>query len=304
MGPPGGEIVISNQKANTNRIESPQLFFWLFPCLLLPPCGAIYAQTGVATLVRAHKQTTPYLVTTYFFCAMLSSVRQLASRTAAMQLRCFSVTPVTLAKQVKEAKQAKPKKEPSPEQVKIKQIREKLAKEKKKLALLKTKHKAKVAHHKELTAERKAEANQKKLEAKAFKPYRKITALNVFLKEKSGQGLNIAAVGQEWSRLSESEKDDLQAKADALNVENIKIWKPKPTPPANKYAAFVRERWVRDGRDFAEVSKELAAEWKLLPELEKEAYSATDAEKAAYEEELEAWKTERLELFKAKQASA
>lgn len=215
-----------------------------------------------------------------------------------MQLRCFSATPATLAKK------AKPEKTPSPEEVKITKMKEKLTKEKAKLAKLKSQHKQKVAHHKELTAERRAEANQKKLEAKAFKPYRKVTALNVFLKEKSGQGYTIAAVGQEWSRLSESERDDLQAKADALNVENIKIWRPRPTPPANKYAAFVKERWVRDGRDFAEVSKDLAAEWKQLPELEKNAYSATDAEKAAFEEELEAWKAERLELFKAKKAGA
>lgn len=62
-----GAIVSSNQEMNINRIESPK-FLEFSPVSRPSPRGAIYAQTGVATLAaRAHKQTTPYLATTYFF---------------------------------------------------------------------------------------------------------------------------------------------------------------------------------------------------------------------------------------------
>lgn len=223
---------------------------------------------------------------------MLSTVRQLAGRAVLAQLRTFASSSITFAKAI------------DADKAKLKELRGSLKKEKEVLAKLKAQHKKVTEKHKQLKLKRKAEEAEKKTMSKAFKPYRKITGLNVFIKEKVGQGATIATVGKEWSYLTEYEKADYQEKADALNVENIKIWKPKPTPPTNKYAAFVKERWVKDGRDFAEVSKELAAEWKLLPDLEKEAYAPSGAEKEAYAKELEAWKAERLELYKAKQAGA
>lgn len=222
---------------------------------------------------------------------MLSMFRQLASRPI-FQSRTLSVSSVVMSLTI------------GAEKAKLKQLKDKLKDEKAVLSELKAKHKKVVEKHKQLTAKRKAEAVEKKNLAKAFKPYRKVTGLNIFIKEKVGQGATIATVGREWSYLTEGEKESFQKKADFVNEENLKIWKPKPSPPTNQYAAFVKEKWVKDGRDFGEVSKELAAEWKLLTESERAAYSPSSDEKAAYAKKLEEWKAERVELYKAKVASA
>lgn len=229
---------------------------------------------------------------TLFFLNMLSTVRQLAARAVFAQNRSLTTSTVLFAKTI------------DAEKAKLRKLRESLKQEKVVLAKLKASHKKVVDKHKQLKIKRKAEESEKKLLAKAFKPYRKVTGLNIFIKEKVGHGATIATVGKEWSHLTEQEKADYQEKADAVNVENIKIWKPKPTPPTNLYASFVRERWTKDGRDFAEVSKELSAAWKLLSESEKAAYAPSSEEKAAYAKELEEWKDERIKLYKEKEATS
>lgn len=190
------------------------------------------------------------------------------------------------------------------EKEKIKQLKATLKKEKEVLAKLKAQHKKVTQKHKNLAVKRKAEAAEKKFIAKALKPYRKITGLNVFIKERVGNGATIATIGKEWSYLTEAEKADFQTKADAINVENLKIWKPKPTPPANMYAAFVKENWVNDGRDFGEVSKELSAQWKQMTSEQKNAYAPSASDKEAYSKALEQWKENRIKLYKEKSASA
>lgn len=209
-----------------------------------------------------------------------------------IQLRLFSLSTIVSALTVDKEKN------------KIKQLKATLKKEKDALAKLKAQHKKITQKHKDLVLKRKAEASEKKLISKALKPYRKITGLNVFIKERVGNGATIATIGKEWSYLTEAEKADFQTKADALNEENLKIWKPKPTPPANMYAAFVKEHWVNDGRDFGEVSKELASKWKEMSTLEKEAYAPSQSEKDAYAKELEQWKENRIKLYKEKLESA
>lgn len=222
---------------------------------------------------------------------MLSIIRQLASRPA-FQTRALTNSSVLMSSTI------------GVEKTKLKDLRGKLKQEKAALSELRAKHKKVVEKHKQLTLKRKADAAEKKTLAKAFKPYRKVTGLNIFIKEKVGQGATIATVGKEWSYLTEGEKAGFQSKADSVNEENLKYWKPKPSPPTNQYAAFVKEKWVNDGRDFVEVSKELAAEWKSLTDMQKAAYAPSSDEKAAYAKELEAWKAERVKLYKAKEASA
>lgn len=216
-----------------------------------------------------------------------------ASQYLSLQFRSLSVSPLLSAAGIVNA-----------EKEKIKQLKSTLKKEKEVLAKLKAQHKKVTQKHKDLTIKRKAEAADKKFITKALKPYRKITGLNVFIKERVGNGATIATIGKEWSYLTESEKADFQTKADAINVENLKIWKPKPTPPANMYAAFVKENWVNDGRDFGEVSKELSAQWKQLNAEQKEAYAPSANDKETYAKELEQWKENRIKLYKEKIASA
>lgn len=184
------------------------------------------------------------------------------------------------------------------EKQKIKGLRDQLKKENKLLKKLRTKHKEQKKKHKELTAKRKLEEAEKKLVAKALKPYRKVTALNVYIKENVREGSTMTIVGKNWSLLAADEKVAYQAKADAINAEAVKIWTPKPAAQPNSYAAFVKQNWVQGDREFGEVSKELAAKWKELTDSEKAEYGPTDAEKAAYQNELEEWKARRIQLFK------
>ncbi|SGZ58167.1 CIC11C00000001693 [Sungouiella intermedia] len=222
---------------------------------------------------------------------MLSMFRQLVPRSA-FQTRTLVSTSVLMAKTI------------DADKAKLKQLRQSLKEEKAVLAKLRSQHKKVTDKHKQLQSKRKAEEAEKKTLAKAFKPYRKVTGLNIFIKEKVGHGATIATVGKEWSYLTESEKEEFQKKADAVNQENLKIWKPKPSPPTNQYAAFVKEKWVNDGRDFSEISKELASQWRSLTDVQKSAYAPSSEEKAEYTEKLEAWKAERIKLYKAKETAA
>lgn len=224
---------------------------------------------------------------------MLSSFRQLAIRSSVAQTRTLASSSVLLAKTI------------DAEKAKLKKLQASLKKEKLVLSQLKTKHKTLLDKHKQLKRDRKAAKLEKKEKDRAFKPYRKITGLNIYIKEKVGQGATIATVGKGWSHLTEGEKQAYQDKADALNEVNGKIYRAKPVPPPNLYASFIKQKWVKDdGRTFGEISKELAAQWKQLTKDEKDVYAPSADKVAAYKKELKSWEDERLEIHRAKATSA
>lgn len=185
------------------------------------------------------------------------------------------------------------------EAVKVKKLQQNLKREKQVLAKLKLQNKLKTESQKARESKRKAAVAEKTLIAKAIKKVRKLTAFNIFVRERSTATKKpLDQVVGEWAILSESEKAVYQDKANVFNEEKLKVYKPKPTAPANAYANFLKDKWAATGVPFIEASKALSAEWKTLSDAEKLAYAPTDAEKEEYSRKYTAWKTERIDLYK------
>lgn len=222
---------------------------------------------------------------------MLSVFRQLTAGSSVVLTRTFASSCVMSSKAA------------TTYEAKVKKMQASLNKEKAQLEKLRDQHKALSEKQKALVAQRKAEVAEKKLEEKALKPYRKMTALNAYIKENTGNGTTLAEVGKLWNTLTDSQKAEFQSKADAANAANLKIWKPAPSAPPNRYALFVKQNWIYDERTFREVSKHLASVWKTLPESEKEAFAPTKQDLEAFKRTYQAWKDERIKLWKEKVAA-
>lgn len=172
-----------------------------------------------------------------------------------------------------------------------KTLKEKLAKEQKKVTDGKKKEKAKQAAAKE-------KAKNAKLLKQAFKNPRALSPFNMYVKGKGGVKLEEAV--NSWKQLAEDEKVEFQELADKYNEELKATYAPKPKAPAFGFAAYVKRNFMSDGRAVAEILKELAVEWKGLPDSQKSAYAKDDKVWNDYQKELEAWKQERIALFNDK----
>ncbi|KAK8440928.1 hypothetical protein ACI3LY_000786 [Candidozyma auris] len=183
----------------------------------------------------------------------------------------------------------------------IKQLKDKIKKEKAVLKDLTTRHKETVKKHKLLQKDReakdKSKAKEKKLLEQAFKPYRSISGFNVYVKEQVTPERSFSEVAPLWNTLSDSEKQAYKRKADEINERQLKIYTPKPKRPVNGYASFIKENWF-DGDSNTSVMKELSVQWKQLSESEKNAYKPDAATFDKYTRDLKAWKEHRLKVFR------
>lgn len=193
---------------------------------------------------------------------------------------------------------------PSPKSAQLKSLKQKLAKEKaiyKKLkvsvqqAQSKVNQRKKAEKAKQLQAKEKA--RQTKLLDKAFNTSRKVSPFNMFWKENGGNVLDNANA---WRLLAPSEKSVFEDKARDYNNEQAQLYRPKPKLPPNKFASFVKQNFVNDGREVVDIWKDLAQQWKDLSSEEKELYELSEAEKEKYHQELKEWKLERIRLFNEK----
>lgn len=209
------------------------------------------------------------------------------------------------------------------EKEKLKKLKAKLSKEKKTFADLKKKlaaetklekqRKKKLAQKEKALSQslrskaakareqaKKDEIKHKKLVEKATKPYRRITAFNMFVKERTaGSGpVSLADVSREWKQLDQSSQDQYQDKADEFNEKMLSIYTPKPKAPASAYASFVKENYVNDGRDFADINRSLAQQWKNLSAEERASYEPSTANKERFNAEIQQWTENRIKLFK------
>lgn len=185
---------------------------------------------------------------------------------------------------------------------KLKSLKAKLAREKKTLKDITKKQTELSKKHKEIKASRKSAASEKALLAKATKTFKKVTGFNVFVKEQTLESKQpLASISPLWKALAEAEKDVFKDKADAINTESLKLYKPKPKRPTFGYAQFIKENWLPD-RSFAEGSKELSEEWKQLSDGEKSRYAIDKSALEAYKAELAKWTEERVQIYKSKSA--
>ncbi|OBA23669.1 hypothetical protein METBIDRAFT_9916 [Metschnikowia bicuspidata var. bicuspidata NRRL YB-4993] len=142
-------------------------------------------------------------------------------------------------------------------------------------------------------------ALEKKREARALRPYKHITPLNLFVKENIKSIGALAETSQAWVKLSDAEKESYVEKAKKFNEDQLKIYTPKPVGPVPAYAKFLKSVWTA-GADFGEASKAASLEWKKLTPEEKMTFSPSDKERAAYKLAYAAWKEERLRLANSK----
>lgn len=181
-----------------------------------------------------------------------------------------------------------------------KQLNEALKKQKKLIQERKAKEKAKLASANARAKKKEvAEENKtKKLVEKALKPFRKLSAYTMYVKENAKTKTGLQDAAKQWKQLSEGEKELYVKKADEYNAEMLKIFVPKPRAPASSYAAFVKENFPADGQDFKDINKELAAQWLSLPAEEKKKYAVDNKIKQEYKSKLDAWKEKRILAYK------
>lgn len=206
----------------------------------------------------------------------------------------------------------------------IKTLKAKLTKEKKVLSDLQKRLKKKEAQNAKKEKERKLKhqqqekaktakqleklklqrAKQKEIESekvlikKATQNFRKITALNAFVKETVTKDVPLKSAMETWNQLSADEKQKFQDKADVINEKRDEIFKPKPRRPASSYAEFLKLNYPPVPLDFTSASKEVNSKWKTLPESEKAKYGASAEERAEYKKVLKAWTDERVKAYK------
>lgn len=190
----------------------------------------------------------------------------------------------------------------TPEQKKLDELKTKLKKEKQVYKSLKTKFsqvRAKeIANNKKAKAKeaaKKQKAKNSELLKKAFKNYRKLSPFNMFLKDAKGKDLISAR--KEWNDLSAFEQENYQDKADDYNEELKNKYTPKPKPPTFGFAKFVQENYAHKYGTNVEIVKQLSEEWKELSDSEKSQYKKDESQWKAYQDELQAWKVERVKLF-------
>lgn len=243
-------------------------------------------------------------------CAPLASARFAGAFPALVStgVRSYRLAAKHAEVETEENKLAVLKRKLAQEKSKLKTLKQSLSKaekrEKKKEKAIEDKAKrarqaAKAKAKKELAAQLKEKAKEKKLVEKATKPYRRVSAFNMFVAQSTQGGgpVPLSEVATKWKQLSELELSDYQAAAERHNEEMLQKYTPKPKAPPSAYAAFVRENFQSDGREFAEVTRDLARQWQaLLPEQKKE-YEPLKTEKEAYTIELQAWTKKRLELY-------
>lgn len=158
---------------------------------------------------------------------------------------------------------------------------------------------AKAAEKLKLQKAKKKEADaEKALVKKATQNFRKITALNAFVKEKVNKDVTLKSAMEEWNQLSVDEKESFQEKADEINAQRDELFKPKPRRPTSSYALFLKLNYPSAPVDFASASREVLAKWKELPEEEKLKYAISDEEKAQYQKAIKAWTEERVKAYK------
>ena len=87
---------------------------------------------------------------------------------------------------------------------------------------------------------KKAQTAEKKREEKALGPFKKLSPLNMFIKENYHKTGSLAKTSQEWTQLAEGEKEAYAQKAEKYNAENLKLYIPKPTHPTPAYAKFTK----------------------------------------------------------------
>ncbi|KAM9901864.1 hypothetical protein OXX69_008549 [Metschnikowia pulcherrima] len=219
---------------------------------------------------------------------MFQFARLNTAKYAAFQVRAFSAGPMLAAKAVA----AKSKKVVSPE---AKALEKELKKEKLTLAKLA----AKVKKVEESEKEKKTQASIERREKKALKPYKKLSPLNVFIKENYKSLGSLKDASHKWTELTESEKEPFVQKAEKLNAENLKLYTPKPVSPAPAYARFTKANWVSN-EDFSVASKAAAEKWRQLTKEEKDAYSPKPEEWEAYRKAFASWREERIKLYASK----
>lgn len=147
---------------------------------------------------------------------------------------------------------------------------------------------------------KKDEAKHKKLVERATKPYRRISAFNMFVKENTaGAGpVSLADIASQWKQLDQLSQERYQDKADDYNDDMVKIYTPKPKAPPSAYASFVKENYINDGRDFADINRGLAEQWKNLSQDQRAAYEPSSADKERYATEIQLWTENRIRLYK------
>lgn len=232
--------------------------------------------------------------------------------------RAFGITASRFEEAAKKKLLSLEKKQIAADKKKLASLKAKLAKEKATFATLKKKYdaankkqkeKAKAQQLKEKTklASEKAKAKkalaetkkkEEKLIAKATKPFRRLSGYNYFIKENTVGKNGLSEVSNLWKTLAHDEKEAYQEKAAKFNEEMLRIFVPKPKSPPTSYASFIKENYPNDGRDFKDINKELASEWKLLPAEEKKRYEPAPSAKQEYQVKLQEWKQTRIEAFK------
>ncbi|ODV66537.1 hypothetical protein HYPBUDRAFT_149395 [Hyphopichia burtonii NRRL Y-1933] len=193
----------------------------------------------------------------------------------------------------------------SEEQKKLDALKKKLKKEKSTLKELQLKVNEKVKLNNQKVKERKEQEKlkqkEKKILQKATQPYRKVSAYNIFIKERFNQDKNttLNELAKAFKNLAHDEKAGFQVKADDYNAEKSKLYKPKPKMPAFGYAAFVKERFAyHDASHLKDALKDIGEEWKNLSPLEKNSYKIDKSELEKYRQALKDWTDERVRLYK------
>lgn len=219
---------------------------------------------------------------------MFQITRINASRFVAFQARNFTVAPALAAK----AATPKTKKTITPE---LKTLQKALEKEKTVLDKLRLKIKKVEASGKA----KKAQTAEKKREEKALGPFKKLSPLNMFIKENYHKTGSLAKTSQEWTQLAEGEKEAYAQKAEKYNAENLKLYIPKPTHPTPAYAKFTKTFWEDNG-DFGASSKAASQKWNKLTKEEKQKFNPTPQEWETYRKALAVWKEKRIKIFESK----
>lgn len=180
-----------------------------------------------------------------------------------------------------------------------KKYAEESKKERQKIKQLETKEKQKLLDAKKKAKQQESIAKKKEQELikKATKPFRRLSAYNLFIKEHLGDG-GLADAASSWNALLSEEKNGYQQKADAFNAKALEIVTPKPKAPPSSYAKFVKEMYVNDGREFKDINKDLAAKWKAMSNDEKSKYEPSNAQRDEYKAKLKAWTDLRIKAFR------
>lgn len=147
-------------------------------------------------------------------------------------------------------------------------------------------------------AKKEKEASKlKKLQKEAWaKPY-KLTAYNIYVKEKFDT--NMTKTHDNFKALSEQELEEFKTKANERYDEILSEYMiNKPEKPLNAFANYTKKNFVReyDGQNFSDTVKDLSAQWAKLTSEEKEVYKSSIDVKD-YQERLKAWKAKRLDDY-------